>query len=98
MPAPTSVAEFLEVVRKSTLVPEDRLNAELNRLKSRGELGQSIDQLAQTFVDNGLLSKFQAKQVKSGRYKRFEVAGKYRLLELLGVGGMGAFTCANTSS
>jgi len=90
MPAPTSVAEFLEVVRKSTLVPEDRLNAELNRLKSRGELGQSIDQLAQTFVDNGLLSKFQAKQVKSGRYKRFEVAGKYRLLELLGVGGMGA--------
>ncbi|WP_168219337.1 serine/threonine-protein kinase [Limnoglobus roseus] len=38
----------------------------------------------------GLLTRFQAKQLRLGRYKRFMVAGKYKLLELIGVGGMGA--------
>jgi eukaryotic-like serine/threonine-protein kinase len=90
MPAPANLPEFLDVIKKSGLVPEDRLSAELNRLKSTSSTPTSIDALAQAFIDSGLLTRFQAKQVKLGRYKRFEVAAKYRLLELLGVGGMGA--------
>jgi serine/threonine protein kinase len=90
MPAPANVAEFIDVVRKSGLITDDRLNTELARLRASPATTYSIDQLASALIQAGLLTRFQAKQIKIGRYKRFEIAGKYKLLELLGVGGMGA--------
>ena len=87
MPAPATAADFLEMVRKSGLVPEERLSSAIQRLRT-SQAG--IDQLASALVQAGLLTRFQVKQVKQGRYKRFTLAEKYRLLELLGVGGMGA--------
>ena len=90
MPAPANVAEFLDVVRKSGLIPEDRLQTELHRLRITASTNLSVDQVAVSFIENALLTRFQSKQMKLGRYKRFEIASKYRLLELLGVGGMGA--------
>ena len=86
MPAPASVAEYVEVLRKSGLVPEDRLAATLAGPKPP----PTVDAAAQKLVEAGLLTRFQSKQTRAGRHKRFDVAGKYRLLELLGVGGMGA--------
>jgi eukaryotic-like serine/threonine-protein kinase len=90
MPAPTNVAEFLALVKKTSLVPSDRLDEELARLQREGTPLQNIEQLSSALLKAGLLTKFQSKQIKMGRYKRFEIAEKYRLLELLGVGGMGA--------
>ncbi len=87
MPAPASAADFLEMVRKSGLVPEERLSTAVRQIRTP-QIG--IEQLASALVQAGLLTRFQVKQVKQGRYKRFTLADKYRLLELLGVGGMGA--------
>lgn len=87
MPAPASAADFLDMVRKSGLVPEERLSTAVRQIRTT-QIG--IDQLASALVQEGLLTRFQVKQVKQGRYKRFTLADKYRLLELLGVGGMGA--------
>lgn len=90
MPEPTTTAEFLELVRLSQLVPPDRLEEVLRRHTQAGTLPRQIDPLANLLIREGLLSYFQAKQLKQGRYKRFVIAGKYRLLELVGIGGMGA--------
>jgi eukaryotic-like serine/threonine-protein kinase len=90
MPAPANTTEFLEVVRKSGLVPDEQLRSELAQLRNATAVPETIDQLAAALIRDGLLTRFQAKQIKVGRYKRFEIAGKYRLLELLGIGGMGA--------
>ncbi len=87
MPAPATAADFLEMVRKSGLVPEEKLSSAVQRLRSAQP---GIDLVASALIQAGLLTRFQVKQVKQGRYKRFTLADKYRLLELLGVGGMGA--------
>ncbi len=88
MPAPDTTIDFLDMVRKSGLVPPERTNALLVQQPHIGE--ESVERLANAFIRAGLLTFFQTKQLKQGRYKRFQIAGKYRLLELLGVGGMGA--------
>lgn len=96
MPAPANVPEFLELVRKSGLVPEDKLDELLSRHRVTGT-PQTTDQAAAQLVRDSLLTYFQAKQIKFGRYKRFTIGSKYRLLELIGAGGMGAvYLCEHT--
>jgi serine/threonine protein kinase len=52
--------------------------------------------LAGRMVRDGVLSMFQAESLLQGRWKRFFI-GKYKVLERLGVGGMGqVFLCEHT--
>jgi serine/threonine protein kinase len=97
MPAPTTVPEFLDLVRRSQLLPENKLDEFVHRHRSSGTLPQSIDQVANLIVREAQITFFQAKQIKLGRYKRFTIGSKYRLLELIGAGGMGAvYLCEHT--
>jgi len=89
MPAPATATDFVAMVRRSRLVSEDQLAAVLRALDGNAQ-PESAERMATTLVRAALLTKFQARQLAQGRYKRFTIADKYQLLEHIGTGGMGA--------
>ncbi|MFM8413620.1 MAG: serine/threonine-protein kinase [Planctomycetota bacterium] len=86
MAAPVrTIADFLTVVRKSGLVEEDRL-AGIAAAWPDASLPLP-EELPQTLIDAGLLTHWQLEQLRQGKHRGF-VLGKFRLLRLLGAGGM----------
>jgi serine/threonine protein kinase len=97
MPAPASVPEFLDLVRRSQLLPDCKVDDFMDRHRLSGTMPTTVDQVANLLVREAQITFFQAKQLKLGRYKRFTIGSKYRLLELIGAGGMGAvYLCDHT--
>jgi len=88
MPAATTCDQFLDLLRKSQLVESARLDA-----FTAGLGNHAPDQprtLAENLVKQGVLTPYQAGMLLNGKWRGFFVAsGKYKLLQLLGVGGMG---------
>ncbi len=82
-----SVEDFLQLVRKSAVIEEERLAGFLRRWHDSDSPGE-VQTLAQDMVQNGLLTYFQSEQLLLGKWRGFNL-GKYRLLERVGVGGMG---------
>lgn len=83
MPAQSAI-QFIEVVRKSRLIDDDCLNQVLG---SEAEFLDS-EEAAERLVSKGLLTRFQLKQLLSGRWRGL-VVGPYKILDQIGRGGMG---------
>jgi len=80
-----TIDDFLQVVRKSGLVEEPRLAAAVAPWTDHAVAVP--EELVRALIDAGLLTDWQVEQLRKGRHKGF-LLGKYRLLRLLGTGGM----------
>jgi serine/threonine protein kinase len=89
MGAPTTSNEFLELVRKSGVVDEKRLEAYVQRMRASRALPEDLGKLAGVLVRDAVLTHFQAEQFLLGKWRRFTI-GKYKVLERVGAGGMGS--------
>jgi serine/threonine protein kinase len=89
MPAPTTIAEFLDVGYRSGLLEKDPLEALFETWRQHDVRHESPRALADGLIREGLLTSFQAEKLLGGRWRGFVISGKYRLLEHLGRGGMG---------
>ena len=79
---PKSIVEFTDLLQRSRLLTDE----ELETLSKLG--ANSCEQLARRLVRMGWLTKWQALTLLEGRCQFF--IGRYKLLELIGSGGMGA--------
>jgi serine/threonine protein kinase len=86
----TTVDSFLDVIRKSKVLESECLTAFVERLSQLDSAPEKPEQVAQLLYQEGLLSYFQAKQLLQGRWRRFIIGKKYKLVEMIGQGGMGA--------
>jgi serine/threonine protein kinase len=90
MPAPTTISEFLTLGYRSGLLEKDPVESLLEAWRQDNRTHQTPRELADSLIREGLLTHFQAEKLVAGRWRGFIISGKYRLLERLGAGGMGA--------
>ena len=80
------VDQFVDLVKKSGLVDDDRLNQALSGVDpSVNDSGI----IASMLTKAGLLTEWHSEKLLQGRHKGFYL-GKYKLLNHIGTGGMGA--------
>ena len=97
MGTPTSIPEFLAVVTQSNLLDANTLNyyAAAATGDPAGDNPATDDpaQVAAALVRDNLLTRYQAEQLLQGKWRGFFI-GRYKVLGMLGEGGMGkVFLC-----
>jgi serine/threonine protein kinase len=93
MSVPSSYEELLVLIRKSGMIDEAKLTAVLDKRHAGRGMPPDPRDAADLLVAEGVLTNFQAEQFLLGKWRGFTL-GKYKLLERIGVGGMGqVFLC-----
>ncbi len=78
---------FLNLVKQSGLVSVDQLKKLLSEYQTKGvKLGEPTE-IAEELIRRSLITRWQANKILQGKHKGFFL-GKYRLLDLVGKGGM----------
>ena len=81
----TSVQEFLQVLQKSSLLSSKQMDEVWKWPEDNPQ------EFADRLVEEGRLTEWQSQQVLAGKTSKDEYfRGKYKLLDQIGVGGMGA--------
>src|SRR4051794_34242955 len=80
---------FLLALRHSGLVEAERIDEQMTDWRPGSAEVDTGKELARRFVTAGLLTPFQAGCLLKGQWQGLTVAGKYQLLGVLGIGGMG---------
>jgi serine/threonine protein kinase len=97
MVAPPTSDALVELVRKSGLIEQPRLDAYLERRRALGALPSQPKELATVLIRDGFLTNFQAEELLQGKHWGFTV-GKYKILERLGSGSNSSvFLCEQVS-
>ncbi len=78
---------FLAVIKQSGLIEQDQLKRLLQEFKKQGVKMEDSRAIAEQLVARKSLTRWQADKLLKGKHKGFFL-GKYRLLSLLGKGGM----------
>ncbi|MEX0716826.1 MAG: protein kinase [Planctomycetaceae bacterium] len=94
MPIKITADSFLNVVRQSALIEPERLKKLMAEFRDSGLDVSNSPALAEALVDRGALTRWQADKLLQGRHKGFFL-GKYRLMSLLGKGGMSSVYLAD---
>ncbi|MBR5709424.1 MAG: serine/threonine protein kinase [Thermoguttaceae bacterium] len=82
-----STSALLKVLEKSALLTTEEFEAVKQEALDAPEQFNTPEKLAKHWIQTNLLTKWQVMQLLSGKAAFF--LGKYKLLNLLGVGGMG---------
>ena len=83
--AKLKVEQFVDLVKRSGLVDDERLNQALSGVDDSVKDSGII---ASNLTKAGLLTEWQSEKLLQGRHKGFYL-GKYKLLNHIGTGGMG---------
>lgn len=87
MSSKLNVETFVAVLKKSGLIEPDRLQRIVADYAARGGIPDDSPKLADFLVANGTITRWQSEKLLQGKHKGYFL-GKYRLLSLLGKGGM----------
>jgi len=87
--AALSVESFIDYVERSDLVEPPVLRQTLDELKASngGQLPEDADLLAKFMIEKNLLTMWQVEKLMERKYRAFFL-GNYRILRLIGSGGM----------